>query len=98
MARSASSGSNLVAIRKVVAAMRAAGQLEDTDEAIVTAALKLAEVIDTPDGSIDARLWGQYQAALRALRELGPRGDDGDEVDRLIAALRGSSEVVDAKD
>ncbi len=88
--------SNVEALAVSVAAMRAAGRLEPADEALVAAAESLAVAVDGVPG--DARLWQQYQAALRALREVGPDVGDRDEVERIIAALRGSAQVGDAAD
>lgn len=89
-------GTNLAAVRSTIAALRTAGRLEQVDDAVVTAAESLALAVDAIP--VDARLWGQYQAALRQLQSVGVYDGDDDEIGALVAALRGDAEVVDPED
>jgi hypothetical protein len=86
---------NLAAASVMVVAMRDAGRLENIDEALVQSVLSLAAVVDA--NQTDARLWGQYQAALRELRGTGPEVEY-DEVAELVEALQGDAEVVDPEE
>lgn len=76
--------SNGRAVRASVEALRELGRVEPVDEAIVAAAVALADAVD--DMPEDARLWGQYQAALRALRALSG-SSDADAFARLLGEV-----------
>lgn len=76
--------SNGRAVRATVEALRELGRVEPVDEAAVTAAVSLADAVD--DAPEDARLWGQYQAALRVLRGLSGQSD-ADAFAALLGAV-----------
>lgn len=81
------------AASKVVASLRSLGRVEDIDEALLDAYLKLAGEIDTADTKDRAGLFREFRAYDLAVRSLGG-DDDGDGIAELIAQL--STSVVDA--
>ena len=88
---------NVQAVAMTVANLRTRGVLADTHEALVQAASSLAQAVDLDPGN--AALWREYRAVVNTLTEIG--ADDGgqaDEVQLIIAALRGPAAVVDAED
>lgn len=87
---------NYAAVETTIAALRAAERLTDEHEAVVQAARSLADAVDADPGN--ASLWREFRAVVETLRSIGAEDGGGDEVSLIIAALRGSAPVVDAKD
>lgn len=84
-------GPNTRALGTTLAAMRAAGQLEKVDEAVIVAARTTAGLLDAaltdPDESrfTLARLSAEHRDAVATLRALAPVG--GDELAELLRDL-----------
>lgn len=88
--------SNTAGLNKTLRAMKAAGQLEDVDAAVIALAKGLAAAVDADPAN--GALWREYRAALVALREAGDAGDGNDDIAAFrfsIQAPRGAS-VVDS--
>jgi hypothetical protein len=78
----------------MVKALRALGRVEPVDEAMVMSVLSLAVSVDgAPD---NASLWREYRSAIADLRNIGGSNEQGNEIEKLIEALRGGPEVRDA--
>jgi hypothetical protein len=83
---------------RTIATLLDAGRLDpDEDAATIQQARSLAAAVDADPGN--AALWREFRQALDTLREVSADdGGTGDEVALIIAALRGSTEVVNTKD
>jgi hypothetical protein len=75
-------GVNEAAMVATVAVLRAAGRLENVDEALVAAALSLARAVD--EHPSNASLWREYRAFEVRLRTVGEGASD---LDALLARL-----------
>ena len=84
-------GRNRTAVETMVDALRDSGRLEPVDEARVTAALALADAVDSDP--TNASLWREYRAAVETLRQASDGGTD--DFAALMAGL--SAEVGDSK-
>ena len=88
---------NAAAVARTVEALRVAGRLRDEDAATVQMVESLALAVDSDPGN--ASLWREFRAALDSMMKLGEvNDDDADEITRILAALRGSSQVDDSED
>lgn len=87
---------NHAACLATITTLRELGRLEPVDEALVTATLSLAQAVDADPGS--ASLWREYQASLRALREVGGDSGSTDGISELVEAIRSSAQVVHTQD
>jgi hypothetical protein len=85
---------NTKAAAAMIAALRSLGRVEPVDEALVETVVGLAAAVDNaPD---NASLWQQYRSAVGDLRNVGGTNEQGNEIENLIAALRGGPTVRDA--
>ena len=85
---------NSKAAATMITALRGLGRIEPVDEALVESVVTLAESVDSaPD---NASLWREYRSALADLRSVGGTNENGNEIEKLIEALRGVPEVRDA--
>ena len=89
---------NAEATDATITHLLAAGLLEaDRDASIMQQARSLADAVDADPGN--ASLWREFQKATETVRAAGADdGGAGDEIQLIIAALRGSPEVVDTTD
>jgi hypothetical protein len=85
--------SNRDAVAVTIAAIRDAGRATPANEAQIVVAELLAAAVDAEPAN--ASLWREYRAALLQLTEIGATDGDDDDIDQLLAALRGTAEVVD---
>lgn len=76
----------------------AAGTLDaDRDASIIQQAKSLAAAVDADPGN--AALWREFQKATDTVRTAGADdGGSGDELQLILAALRGPAPVVNAED
>lgn len=81
------------AAARVVVALRDLGRVEDIDDALIVAYVKLAGEVDDADTKDRAGLFREFRAYDAAVRALGG-DDDGDGIDALLAQL--SATVVHA--
>jgi hypothetical protein len=72
---------NVMAVESTIAALREAGRLSDTDDALVALARNLAAVVDGDSGN--ASLWREFRSVVQSLREVG-----ADDIDDDTAAFR----------
>lgn len=85
--------SNSSAAQVMIGALRALGRVEPVDEALVETVVALALAVDmAPD---NASLWREYRSSLVELRNVGGTNEQGNEIEKLIEALRGGPEVRD---
>ena len=85
---------NTGAAATMIAALRALGRIEPIDEALVETVVTLAAAIDgAPE---NASLWREYRSAITDLRNVGGTNEQGNEIEKLIEAIRGGAEVRDA--
>jgi len=90
------SPTNSYAVQQTIDALEADGKLRDEHAAVVAMVRGLAASVDGEPGN--ASLWREFRAALETLRQIGLEGeDDEDEVQLIIAAIRGGPQVLDAK-
>jgi hypothetical protein len=82
---------NRAACDMTIAALHAAGRLEQVDAATVMAAQRLADAVDSDPAH--ASLWAQYRAALAALKAVGADAQ-GDDFGDLLRRLDGMSAPV----
>ena len=89
---------NAEATDATITHLLAAGLLEaERDASIMQQARSLAVAVDADPGN--ASLWREFQKATETVRAAGADdGGAGDEVQLIIAALRGPASVVDAED
>lgn len=90
--------SNTSATNTTITTLLSAGRLDaDEHAAIIQQAKSLAAAVDVDTGN--AALWREFRQALDTLREVGADdGSSGDEIQLILAALRGPAEVVHAED
>ena len=85
---------NTGAAATMIAALRALGRIEPIDEALVETVVTLAAAIDgAPE---NASLWREYRSAVADLRNVGGNNEQGNEIEKLIEALRRGPQVRDA--
>lgn len=89
-------GVNRKAADATVRALTRLGRIEDCDAAAVAAVRALASAVDAEPGN--ASLWREYRAALDTLAGVGARDGGGDELDRVIEAIRSGAQVGDRQD
>ena len=88
---------NAAAVARTVEALRVAGRLRDEDAATVQMVESLALAVDSDPGN--ASLWREFRAALDSLMKIGEVNDaDADEINLILTALRGSTEMDDTED
>ena len=89
---------NAEATDATITHLLAAGLLEaERDAAIMQQARSLAAAVDADLGN--ASLWREFQKATETVRAAGADdGGAGDEIQLIIAALRGGPEVVHTED
>ena len=87
---------NAAAVARTVEALRVAGRLRDEDAATVQMVESLALAVDSDPGN--ASLWREFRAALDSLMRIGEVSDaSADEVNLIIEALRGSTQMDDTE-
>lgn len=80
---------NLDALELTLAALRDAGRLEQSDEALVAVCRSTAEALDSSPGR--AALVKEYRECLVLLLSRG--SDGGDELEQLLRELSGTAVV-----
>lgn len=87
---------NADATDRTIAALVAAGRLaEDEHAAIIQTARSLARAVDADLGN--ASLWREFQKATDVVMTTGADdGSQGDEVQLILATIRGGASVVNA--
>ena len=80
---------NHAAAERLVAHLRAADAVTERDEALLTAFVELAGLIDGSDPAVTgyASLWREYRALLEAVQKVGDYDADDDTV-RFLASVR----------
>lgn len=73
---------NVAGLKATLAALEAAGRLDDEAAALVALASGLAAAVDAEPGN--AALWREYRATLAALTEVGTDGDDDDTASFIL--------------
>ena len=87
---------NSHAVQQTIDALEADGKLRGEHAGVVAMVRGLAASVDLEPGN--ASLWREFRAALDTLRQIGLEGeDDEDEVQLIIAAIRGGSQVLDSE-
>lgn len=75
---------NVDGLERTIKAM--AGQLDESDEALVALARGLAVAVDAAPEN--AALWREYRAAVTALSEAGADGDGDDDTQAFLLSIR----------
>lgn len=86
---------NSTATDRTITTLLEAGRLDvDEHAAVIQQAKSLAAAVDADPGN--AALWREFRQSLDTLRQVSAEdGSAGDEVQLIIAALRGPAPVVD---
>jgi hypothetical protein len=88
-------GVNVDAATRVVDELRAAGVVEERDEALLAGLLSLAWAVDREPGS--SALWREYRGFIEAVRGVGVGGVDDDTAEFLVSVRTPLVDAADAR-